>query len=315
MVSIAASKLWQGIEAAEPRTQGSLRVVPLVGRSSADPSYRLFDAETAKKVKVSEVDQSGSVPNIKVANELDELLLLIDGQELLGAKQNRILNTDVLIASHKEIVIPVSCVEQGRWGYRSRGFSPGKMAYGSSRANKLKAVHRALRAKLGHRADQGEVWEDVQDMICRLESPSPTMALSDVYKHREKDLAELRAAFELPPETIGIAVYLGKRFLGFDIFDRAQTFRHYWESLIDSYGLDWLASEARPTGEERERDAPPSVEELVTALSGAEWERFDAPGEGSDLRWEGESMTASALAWGDDSVVHLQAFPKAPMTQ
>jgi hypothetical protein len=315
MVSIAASKLWQGIEAAEPRTQGSLRVVPLVGRSSADPSYRLFDAETAKKVKVSEVDQSGSVPNIKVANELDELLLLIDGQELLGAKQNRILNTDVLIASHKEIVIPVSCVEQGRWGYRSRGFSPGKMAYSSSRANKLKAVHRALRAKLGHRADQGEVWEDVQDMICRLESPSPTRALSDVYKHREKDLAELRAAFELPPETIGIAVYLGKRFLGFDIFDRAQTFRHYWESLIDGYGLDWLASEARPTGEERERDAPPSVEELVTALSGAEWERFDAPGEGSDLRWEGESMTASALAWGDDSVVHLQAFPKAPMTQ
>ncbi|MHC4081285.1 MAG: ARPP-1 family domain-containing protein [Planctomycetota bacterium] len=315
MVSIASSKLWQGIEAAEPRTQGSLRIVPLVGRSSAEPSYRLFDAESSKKVKVSEVDQSGSVPNIKVANDLDERLLLIDGQELLGAKQNRILNTDVLIAAHDQIVIPVSCVEQGRWGYRSPEFSPGKMAYSSSRANKLKAVHRALRAKHGHRSDQGEVWEGVQDMMCRLESPSRTMALSDVYKHREKDLAELRAAFELPPETVGIAVYLGKRFLGFDIFDRAPTFRHYWESLIDSYGLDWLAFGARPSDEQGGQDAPPSADELVAALSGAEWERFDAPGEGSDLRWESERLTASALAWGDDSVVHLQAFPRAPMAQ
>jgi hypothetical protein len=266
-------------------------------------------------VQVTEVDEGGDVPNIKVANKLDDRLLLIDGQELLGAKQNRILNTDVLVAAHKETVIPVSCVEQGRWRYRSRGFSAGKIAHSSARGRKAEKILAALRLKQGHRSDQGEVWEDVQEVMCRLASPSPTMALSDAYEHRKEDLAEIRAAFELPPETVGIAVYVKGRFAGIDVFDRASTFRHYWQSLLDSYGLDLLALETAPAGEASEAEAPPSVEQLVETLSTAEWERFEAPGEGSDLRWESERMTASALAWDADSVVHLQAFPRATQVE
>ena len=83
MVSIAASKLWQQIKVAEPRTHGSVRIVPLVGPSSDDPSYRLLDAETVNDVEITEVDQSGQVPNIKVANALRDRLLLIDGQEVV----------------------------------------------------------------------------------------------------------------------------------------------------------------------------------------------------------------------------------------
>jgi hypothetical protein len=315
MVSIAASKLWKAVEAAEPRTHGSVRIVPMVGPSSDDPSYRLFGAETAREVKVSEVDEGGSVPNIKVANGLDDRLLLIDGQELVGAKQNRILNTDVLVAAHKEIVIPVSCVEQGRWGYRSPGFSPGRFSPGSSRGRKAAKIRQALSARQGYRSDQAEVWRDVAEMACELNASSPTMAMSDIYEQREADLAEFRAAFELPPETVGIAVYLGKRFLGFDLFDRPSTFRHYWKALIDSYALDWLAYKTRAADDASEGEDPPSVDDLVETLSAAPWERFESPGEGSDLRWESETVTASALAWGDDSVVHLQAFPKAPMTR
>ena len=69
--------------------------------------------------------QAGSVPFLKVANRADRPLLPLDGEELLGAKQNRILNTTVRVAAHTEVTIPVSCVEQGRWGYRGRQLSPG----------------------------------------------------------------------------------------------------------------------------------------------------------------------------------------------
>ena len=46
-------------------------------------------------------------------------VLFLEGEELVGAKQNRILNTSVLIAAHTKSKIPVSCVEAGRWGYKT----------------------------------------------------------------------------------------------------------------------------------------------------------------------------------------------------
>jgi hypothetical protein len=310
MVSISGSKLWEGIKAAEPCAHGSVRIVPLVGPSSDDPAYRLFDADTAKKVKVSEVDESGSVPNILVDNGLDDRLLLIDGQELIGCKQNRILNTDVLIAAHKKIDIPVSCVEAGRWGYRSPEFRPGRHSPGSSRSRRAVKIREALIQKRGHVSDQHDVWDDVAEKMCYLKASSPSMAMHDIYEQREKELAEARAAFELPPETIGIAVYFGDRFLGFDLFDRATTFRHYFKTLLDSYLLDWLFYMAKPAEPGAERSDPLPVDDLVKTLSDAPWEQYESPGEGSDLRFESEKLTASALAVGEDSIVHLQAFPK-----
>ena len=44
--------------------------------------------------------------------------MIIEGQELARAKQNRIVNSSFLIAGKTKVVIPVSCVEQERWRYR-----------------------------------------------------------------------------------------------------------------------------------------------------------------------------------------------------
>jgi hypothetical protein len=111
------------------------------------------------EARVTEVSEAGSVPFLTVANGADRPLLLLDGEELIGAKQNRILNTTVLVGAHTEVTIPVSCVEQGRWGYRGRQFRPGDASlYASLRARKAAHVSQSVRAGRGHRADQGEVW-------------------------------------------------------------------------------------------------------------------------------------------------------------
>jgi hypothetical protein len=55
----------------------------------------------------------------------DRPALLIDGEHLEGAKQNRVLNVTVLVAARRDTVVPVSCVEQGRWSYGAdQGFAP-----------------------------------------------------------------------------------------------------------------------------------------------------------------------------------------------
>ena len=69
------------------------------------------------------MDAAGSVPELLAHNPLDASVLLYDGEELIGAKQNRILNVTVLVAAASETRIPVSCVEEGRWRARSRHFA------------------------------------------------------------------------------------------------------------------------------------------------------------------------------------------------
>ena len=314
MVSITKKGLLPDIGLGDPLDFKSLRVVPLVGPSHDDPSYRLFGPDVAGDVEVDEVSDAGSVPNLRVTNKLADRILLIDGQELIGAKQNRILNTDVLVPASKKITIPVSCVEAGRWSRAQRGFSSGKMAYSSARAAKCVQVHQSLKSASGHRSDQHAVWEGINSVMRCMSVASPTAAMADVYRHKEQDLAEVRDAFTLPDDTVGVAVYAGERLLGLDLFDRAGTLRHHWQSLLDSYVLDWLAfgdEAARAETEPAETATP--LEELFESLQQAEWERFDAPGEGDDLRFENDRITASALAWGEGdarSIVHLQAFPR-----
>jgi len=83
----------------------------------------LDEALVGGLIEVTEVSQGGAVPELKVVNTSPRMVLILDGEELVGAKQNRIVNTTILVQAQSTTVIPVSCVEQGRWHYRSPRFS------------------------------------------------------------------------------------------------------------------------------------------------------------------------------------------------
>jgi hypothetical protein len=81
------------------------------------------------------------VPELLATNPLESNVLLYDGEELLGAKQNRILNVTVLVAATSETRIPVSCVEEGRWSARSTFFDAAKhTAYPELRRRKAERL-------------------------------------------------------------------------------------------------------------------------------------------------------------------------------
>ena len=45
-------------------------------------------------------------------------MLVVEGEHFLGNKQNRAINVTVLVPALADLEIPVSCLEQGRWGRR-----------------------------------------------------------------------------------------------------------------------------------------------------------------------------------------------------
>ena len=110
------------------------------------PYITLKEAYENQLIQISEVSDSGSVPELRVVNFSQKNILLIDGEELAGAKQNRILNTSIMVPAKGDIVIPVSCTEEGRWSYDTPNFfDSGELASSNIRARKMDHVSKNVK--------------------------------------------------------------------------------------------------------------------------------------------------------------------------
>jgi len=86
------------IELGEVQEFQDMAVVPLFTALEHSTDYiTLKEAMEKEHITVTEVDASGYVPELKVINQAEIPVLLLDGEELVGAKQNRILNTSILL--------------------------------------------------------------------------------------------------------------------------------------------------------------------------------------------------------------------------
>jgi hypothetical protein len=59
------------------------------------------------------------------------------------------VNSSALFAADSQIVLPVSCIEQGRWSYRSRAFSSGSRSPHLSQAPQVTERAQLLEARSG----------------------------------------------------------------------------------------------------------------------------------------------------------------------
>ena len=128
--------------------------------------------------------RGGSVPELLAENTSDRMVLLLDGEELVGAKQNRILNTSVLLRPKSKTKIPVSCVEQGLWHHTSRKFTSGSYSPSRLRARKSRDVSYCLQSSGQALSNQGAVWEEVEESI----ASSLTLAMHDAIDQRRESI-------------------------------------------------------------------------------------------------------------------------------
>jgi hypothetical protein len=258
--------------------------------------YLLADEAIAdKKVEVTEVSEAGSVPALLVNNPTDVPVLFLEGEELRGAKQDRVLNTSVLIAAASKAMIPVSCVEPRRWRRMSRFFGSGG-GYASSKLRHVlkRSVNLSAQQGQGHGSDQTEVWKEVGRQMTSLGSSSPTGAMADTYSAHRENLAEFRARLQYVEGAIGLAVTVGVKVVSVDLFDKPITCCKVWPRLLTGLVMDALES-----GTETECPSVDNVCEMLVALRNASWRPTPAAGAGEEFHsdWTGDHH-ASALTCG-----------------
>ena len=288
-----------------PMTFENLTLFPLLGASLSDQDYLTLDDALAQGVaRITEMDASGSVPQLQFVNEGSMPVLLMDGEELIGAKQNRIINISILAPAQQTLTIPVSCVEAGRWSSRSAEFAAAPRAqYAEGRARKMSRVSESMHASGTHYSNQSEVWEDISLKSARMAAHSETQAMAAMYETHDTDIEEYVNAFSPSEGQVGALFAINGMPVGFDLFDSSDTFDKLLPKLIRSYALDAL--------DRKDEEAIPlsvgAAEGLLQEVQRSPVQTYKALGLGEDARFSDEALTGGGLL-ANGRLVHLTAL-------
>jgi hypothetical protein len=304
------SRYLESLELGELQQFKNMAVFPIFTSVNHGPEYlTLKEALEKKFLTVTEMSHGGSVPELMAINKGDLPVLLLDGEELSGAKQNRVLNTTILLKEHSETVIPVSCTEHGRWSYTSAQFSDSDVIMSRNiRQRKAQTVTDSLRTDSQFRANQSQVWEDIHEMASEADVHSPTGSMRDVYQSREDMLDEYLNAFTLVPHQNGILVFTNGKAAGFDVVSLESACAALHPKLVKSYAMDaYLEVKKAP---KEYQISPDKAHSFLKEAAVSQEQKYQSIGHGWDYRYEGQSIVGSALVF-DETVIHTAFFRAA----
>jgi hypothetical protein len=301
----------KGLEMKPEARFENMAVFPLFHDHSPGVRYLTLDeALDLRLIKVTEVTESGDVPNLLVTNEGEIPILILAGEELVGAKQNRLVNATFLVAGLSKLTVPVSCVEQGRWHYQEREFkSEKRMSSPQLRSKVQEDVSYSVRERRGYRADQSRVWEEISAKSARLQVHSDTLAMAAMYESYDDRLKDYTSQFPRLAGQTGFLAAINGSLAGLEIFDSADHLAKYFDKLIQSYALDALDLK-RQTPRPSSQATKEQAESWVTEVKNAPVAANPSLGLGLDLRLEGKGFVGSGLLY-DETLVYLSVFARA----
>lgn len=294
------------IQIAEGIAHGRMEVIPLFSSQECGFEFiTLSQALEQNRIVITEVNKEGTVPELMVVNKDKIPILLIDGEEITGAKQNRVLNTSILVPGMAELIIPVSCTEQGRWSYSSPFFSDSHVMMDYKiRARKMASVGDAMRHQESRASDQGEIWEEISHMAMRADVSSPTGAMKDIFEARASAMNDYLDAFPIQEGQQGVIICLDKKPAGIEYLSRPDAYARIHTKLIQSYVMEALIKEkSTPAPNEK----PESAQDFLKRVAACTAESFPAVGHGTEIRLEGPDSIGSALVH-EDFVIHMACF-------
>lgn len=294
-----------GLSISQPTIFKNLSVFPLISEAEHKADYlSLSEALRLGVAKITEISESGHVPRLSFLNKADVPVLLLDGEELIGCKQNRVLNLTILAPAQSEIQIPVSCVERGRWRAESAQFSvSNRSMFAESRAAKVADVSHFLCTDGIADSDQSAIWARIDEKSARLGSASESAAMSGIYRRREADVDAYLRQLATLPKQVGAVFAINGRIVGLELFDAAATCERYINNVASGFALDAIDHYTSIFPEA----AVEGVSRFLDRVSAADEKRFASVGMGEDLRLHGSQFAAAGLAVSG-RLVHLCAF-------
>lgn len=278
----------------------SWKAGPTVKLTTGESFLTLDEALKKGLLRIRERD-GGDVPRLVVDNRSDRPVFIMGGEVVTGGKQDRLIGGDALIRPRaRGVVIPVYCVEAGRWTQTSAQFAT-KQNLGTW---KLRADAQAAAP-----AAQDSIWGEVEKMRDKAGSSSSTGAYQDIYEDKKVNarLAGLEKAMKNLPHlaggTAGVLCAVGGRVASMDVFADPALFERLWPKILRAAALSAVTDDG--VGGTTRRDALA----FLGRLSDCPLSEDRGIDLGTDVRSVGDGITAGALV-RDGAVLHLAAFPR-----
>lgn len=297
-----------GLTFGDTQRYGRLTIRPVIAQGDFSlPFLTLEEALAQDAIEITETHEMGSVPELLVRNKGDVDVILIEGETLQGAKQNRMVNTTTIVPAESEIVLPVTCVERGRWSYRARDFtSGGHVAYQKVRSTSHKAVSARLAMYGRADSDQSEVWDEIDEKMLRMKIKSKTEAAADLDEHVMKSVARspegpVFEKIKHVENQVGFLAFIDDGFAGGDIFGSSDLCGKQLEKLARGYLVD---------SEDRGIEYPKIDEkDVFEEMARVETVEHSTIGRGREMRFENGKIQGACKVV-DDRVSHVTVFPK-----
>ena len=270
--------------------------------------YLSFSEAIAKnQVQISEVNKEGLLTKLSVSNKSSDNIIILNGELIIGTqiRQDRIVDSTVLIPGYATVLINTFCGEQYRWSPRlSNKISTSESLYFSSgRANNAADINTKL-------SKQCRIWSEISEKISDFNVKSFTNSVDQIYKKKKVNVEEIVNFFKIPTEAVGVALGINHQLVNIDIFSNNCMLQIYLPKIIRSIALDSFKKISKKSYLKK-KDVHRFLRQIHQANK---QKRKVVEGTlGEELQFNSESVAGSIL-YHKEQTVHFSAFVKENKT-
>jgi hypothetical protein len=289
-----------------PVTHEGITLIPIFAPEGRGSQIKIAGDELV----VSEL-AAPTVPQLQVHNPTAHDLLIPAGKILSGGRQTRVVNVSIVVPAGATIVIPVSCVEVGRWHGLSSFADSKRVASRRVRNAKARSVKRNIERSKSKASAQDEVWDTVSDELRSRDLHADGDLFLGVDEHldrRSDRMAVVRKFVDegVQPGQVGVAVAHGEKILGIEVFPSTDALQVAWEAIVRAAVIDADEFTTKPESLDAARGIA-ALEKFLAQVASTEGTVADGVGRGTEVHVETPAYVAHGLRI-DGELVYCNAF-------